>query len=83
MAKQVIANAKEKMKKAIQALFTRIASIRAGRANASLSRSELQLIIMVHLHLLINLLAITVPKHVCLLFNLMTKLFLVILKRPF
>lgn len=36
MPKQVIANAKEKMKKAIQAYTRELASIRAGRASASL-----------------------------------------------
>jgi ribosome recycling factor len=36
MPKQVVANAKEKMKKAIQAYSRELASIRAGRANASL-----------------------------------------------
>ena len=36
MPKQVIANAKDKMAKAIQAILVNLASIRAGRANASL-----------------------------------------------
>lgn len=36
MPKQVIANAKDKMQKAIQAYSRELASIRAGRANASL-----------------------------------------------
>src|SRR3954447_15274839 len=36
MPKQVIANAKEKMTKAIQSYSRKLASIRAGRANASL-----------------------------------------------
>ncbi len=36
MPKQVVANAQEKMKKAIQAYSRELASIRAGRANASL-----------------------------------------------
>ena len=36
MPKQVIANAKEKMTKAIQSYSRELASIRAGRANASL-----------------------------------------------
>ena len=36
MPKQVLANAKEKMTKAIQAYSRELASIRAGRANASL-----------------------------------------------
>lgn len=36
MPKQVVANAKDRMKKAIQAYSRELASIRAGRANASL-----------------------------------------------
>ncbi|MGN1386994.1 MAG: ribosome recycling factor [Bacillus sp. (in: firmicutes)] len=36
MAKQVIASAKERMDKAVQALSRELATIRAGRANASL-----------------------------------------------
>ena len=36
MAKQVIASAKERMEKAVQALSRELATIRAGRANASL-----------------------------------------------
>lgn len=36
MAKQIIATAKEKMKKAIQAYTRELATIRAGRANAAL-----------------------------------------------
>ncbi|WP_374721853.1 ribosome recycling factor [Peribacillus tepidiphilus] len=36
MPKQVISNTKEKMEKAVQALSRELASIRAGRANASL-----------------------------------------------
>ena len=40
MPKQILANAKEKMTKAIQAYSRELASIRAGRANASLIRSN-------------------------------------------
>ena len=53
MPKQVISNVKDKMTKAIQAYSRELASIRAGRANASLL-DRITVIIMVRQHLLIN-----------------------------
>ena len=63
MPKQVIEQTKEKMAKAIHAIVVNLASIRAGRANASLL-DKISLIIMVHQHQSTKWLVFLFLKHV-------------------